>query len=382
MKVLSVFLSLKMPYLNYQQRIKLFRAFDSKKKVNFSALARELGCKRNAIHYQLNKYQKEYHQNLANVPKTINRSKSNSYTAQEEINILSFFDLHPFASFSSCKKLLNLKYAINTIRKILKENGMENFVSKRKPFMNLSHQAKRYLNLLKFASKVFNQDTKKDNRIIFFFFLNRKSFALKTKKWKNEWYQVVFSDEKIFQSYSNGKVLVKRKRGESENPKYINFAIQQQKISLNIWCCVSYGRKPIIYLAGNHFDSTKYIQIIDDVIKNRLVNFKDNYIFQQDNASIHVSKTAKAYFAKEKLSILIWPPCSPDLNIVEQIWSIIQKKLDTKLITTRIKDEEHLFQIVNELAGQITINQVNNLFDSMKDRIKCVLNNSGGFTRF
>lgn len=210
----------------------------------------------------------------------------------------------------------------------------------------------------------------------------RKSFALKTKNWKEEWRQVVFSDEKLFQTYSNGRVLVKRVRGESENPKYINFAIQQEKISLNLWCCVSYGRKPIIYLAGPNFDSAAYIRILSDVINNKLPGFSNAFVLQQDNASLHVSDLAKKYFSDEVLTVLTWPPCSPDMNIVEQIWSILQKKLDRKLVKTRVRNNDHLLEIIKDLANEITVEQVNKLYDSMPNRIKSLIKNSGGFTSY
>lgn len=208
------------------------------------------------------------------------------------------------------------------------------------------------------------------------------SFASKTKKWKSEWNQVAFSDEKIFQTFSNGKVLVKRNRCKSEDPRFINFAIQQRKLSVNVWCCLIYGLKPLIYLAGENFQSSDYIKILNDVIKSRIPDFKSNYIFQQDNASIHVSNETKSYFREESLSVLVWPPCSPDLNIVEQIWSILQKKLDKITIKTKIKDQDHLFSIISGLADTITISQVNTLFDSVPNRIKCVLKSNGGFTRY
>ena len=218
--------------------------------------------------------------------------------------------------------------------------------------------------------------------LICFFIPTRRLFAESTKKWLGEWRQIVFSDEKLFQTFANGRILVKRIRGESENPKYINFAIQQEKYRVNVWCCVTYDHKPILYLAGDNFDSKKYIEIIDDVIKNRFENFTDNLIFQQDNASIHTSNEVIKYFNQTGLSVLLWPPCSPDINIVEQVWSTIQKKLDRFLIKNKIKNRDHLFEIIKNLADQITINEVNRLFNSLPNRIKCVLANSGGFTRY
>lgn len=130
-----------MPQLNLNQKVKIFNSVNSPNKTCISSLARELGCKRGAIYYQINRLSNSN----GNLNKFIEkkRSKSTSYTNQEEASVLSFFDLHPFASFKDCKIFLNLNFTIPTIRNILLRNSINTYVAKRKPFMNLSHQAKR-----------------------------------------------------------------------------------------------------------------------------------------------------------------------------------------------------------------------------------------------
>lgn len=133
-----------MPYLNKSQKIKIIQAFEnSDKKVCVTSLAEEIGCKRGAVYYQWSKYLKELNQDISNIPEIVTRKKSTKYTKQEEINILSYFDLYPFSSLLDCKSFLNLSFSIDTIRNVLIKNEIGTFVAKRKPFMNLSHQAKR-----------------------------------------------------------------------------------------------------------------------------------------------------------------------------------------------------------------------------------------------
>ena len=47
-----------------------------------------------------------------------------------------------------------------------------------------------------------------------------------------------------------------------------------------------------------------------------------DYIFQQDNASIHVSKRAKIWFEANSVNLLDWPARNPDLNPIENLWGI------------------------------------------------------------
>ena len=80
-------------------------------------------------------------------------------------------------------------------------------------------------------------------------------------------------------------------------------------------------------------------------------------------------KKVKAFLDQQQIKSMIWPPYSPDLNIVEDIWS---------LISTEIYDNVQ-FQIYEELESQVTdtIDNINNsrcneiakLFSTMSERL-------------
>ena len=50
-------------------------------------------------------------------------------------------------------------------------------------------------------------------------------------------------------------------------------------------------------------------------------------VFMQDNCSIHKAKTVVDYLAQKQIQTLDWPPQSPDLNAIENVWAIIKQKL-------------------------------------------------------
>ena len=72
-------------------------------------------------------------------------------------------------------------------------------------------------------------------------------------------------------------------------------------------------------------NSSKYIDTILKIeVAPRMKN-KTNMIFQQDNAPCHTAKRVTEYFHTENIQKINWPPNSPDLNIIENVWNMKYK---------------------------------------------------------
>ena len=85
-------------------------------------------------------------------------------------------------------------------------------------------------------------------------------------------------------------------------------------------------------------------------------------------------------------AILDWPSYSPDLNPIENLWSILKKRVEQK-VNKRISKKKPVTQvifmdIIKEEWGNIDQNLCLNLANSMKKRIELVIKRNGSIIQY
>ncbi len=95
----------------------------------------------------------------------------------------------------------------------------------------------------------------------------------------------------------------------------------------------SAGVGPLCFLKTN-VTAPVYQEILEHFMLSSADQlFKDaNLIFQQDLAPAHSAKSNKSWLNDHSfgVGVLDWPANSPDLNPIENLWSIVKRKMTNK----------------------------------------------------
>ena len=206
----------------------------------------------------------------------------------------------------------------------------------------------------------------------------RLQFAEKCIHWRKKWRRVIFSDEKRFTL--DGPDGYRCYFHDLRKETHI-LSRRHSGGGVMVWAGIGYyGNTEIKFISGT-MKSPNYITLIDEQLKKHAVTSGGpNYIFQQDNASVHTAKAVKEYFRQQNIKILEWPARSPDLNIIENCWAQLSRSVYAK---------GKQFQTVEELKNCIERNWISfsrkfvkKLFKSVSKRLISVIQAKGGTTKY
>ncbi|GBM10228.1 Transposable element Tc1 transposase [Araneus ventricosus] len=148
----------------------------------------------------------------------------------------------------------------------------------------------------------------------------------------DEWKRVAWSDESRFLIHHvDGRVRVRRLPGEQLLPSCTAGHTQAGGSGIMLWGTFTWAALGPVVVVEQTMKASNYLNIIADQLLPYMafVFPTGNGISQQDNAQCHKARIVLEWFEEHtyEFHLMSWPPYSPDLNPMEQVWDVMKRQL-------------------------------------------------------
>ena len=134
----------------------------------------------------------------------------------------------------------------------------------------------------------------------------------------------------------------------------------------------------LVQLQGE-LNAEVYKQLVKDPVLPVLRNLaKQHFIFMQDNVPCHKAMVVMNFLEAENVTVMDWPPQSPDLNPIENVW----KTLGERSKARNPKATEQLWNALQEEWNKMTRQDINKLISSCNRRCQSGIETKGLHTKY
>ena len=195
---------------------------------------------------------------------------------------------------------------------------------------------------------------------------NRLVFAQNHMSWTDSWREVIFTDEKKFNL--DGPDGFKFYWHDLRKEKQWFSKRVSGGGSLMVWAGVGYNGRTELVIIETKNNAKKYVEVLAKYLlpfTHRIIG--DKWVLQQDNSSIHTSNLVKDWVNCHNVTLLDWPSLSPELNIIENVWSHLVRMVYSN--GRQYNSTNELKIALFESWEQISQNYIQTLVDSMPNRV-------------
>lgn len=284
------------------------------------------------------------------------------YTERDSRRIVRFVRVHPKSTYEDIRQNLHIYLSHDTFGRILAGVGIKNWRAKRRPFLTPEHA------------------------------IIRQAWAKLRGKWSVEWDSIIFSDEcSVERGAGAQREWVFRLPSQKWDKEMVQPYKSSKDISIMVWGAIwKGGRSDLVIMTRDEasprggYSANSYIDILDEQMP---ICYEPGRIFMQDNARIHTAKKVKSWFKDNAILLLEWPPYSPDMNPIENLWakmkeSIIKHHPELSNMGKSAAAMEAISKAIIEAWEALPQEYIDNLIDGMPKRVEALKEARGWHTKY
>ena len=198
----------------------------------------------------------------------------------------------------------------------------------------------------------------------------RLQYCLSHKKFNFK--KVLFTDESSFQLNCNNQKVFKLKGSKAPQKAKLN-----PNAKVMVWGGISYYGKTSLFIVKGKLKGDGCINILKNKRREMKALFAKRrkiWYFQQDGAPCHRPLKVKAYI-KNWLTkkILPHPPQSPDLNLIELVWTQMKALVERK----RPRNRAQLIEAILDSWNGISVDKIRRCIDDIYKKIDKIIESNG-----
>lgn len=202
----------------------------------------------------------------------------------------------------------------------------------------------------------------------------RLEWAQKHMIFGDKWREVIFTDEKKFNL--DGPDGYKYYWHDLRRDTKFHSKRAFGGGSLMVWAGIGWSGRTELVIIDGRMNSEAY----KEMLKKYLIPFTgrisgQKWTLQQDNCSVHTSKLMQNWFETQNIDVLDWPSLSPDLNIIENVWGELVRRVYGN--GRQFRTVEELKSVLIEEWEAMTQTYLQTLFNSMNNRLFEVIRGNG-----